>query len=405
MTSGMDANVAHKSTLGKNEIRILILEPLDEDFDSAFIQCRLVSTFIEGSVEYEALSYTWGEDARSPTCCIDCNEAVVSVSRNLYEALLALRLPDRSRTLWVDALCIDQASNDERNHQVSLMARIYRKATRVIIWLGKEGPAKDAERSFQHLKRLHNLVNIESKQVHRQSSLLSHVSESYLHATAPEQERTFLAKTALVLSSHPLVGLALNAFLSRPWFRRRWVLQEVYNSREAVLHCSDAQMPWEEFVVGILRLFSADHRYRVPLPIFNVPHGHRNLILDHLDLFDEYECHDDRDRIFSLLSLDERNSFLPDCNLTTPELFIKFAQYSVTDGGGLQILAQASWQSLEARAQSGLQTPSWVPDWRQSVRDPRAVDNDALRFSTRWKEELILDETEYVKPSPVCVTC
>jgi len=114
--------------------------------------------------------------------------------------------------------------------------------------------------------------------------------------------------------------------------------------------------------------------------------------LDHLDVFGDYECHDPRDRIFSLLSLDDRCTYPPDYALTTAEVFLTFAQASVADGFGMQILAQASWQRLEGRVSPELQLPSWVPDWRRPVRDPRVLNPDSLRFSEQWKEELILTE-------------
>jgi hypothetical protein len=46
--------------------------------------------------------------------------------------------PDTSCYLWIDQLCIDQASNKEKNHQVRLMSDIYREAREVVVWLGKE---------------------------------------------------------------------------------------------------------------------------------------------------------------------------------------------------------------------------------------------------------------------------
>jgi hypothetical protein len=38
--------------------------------------------------------------------------------------------------LWIDAICIDQTSFAERNHQVSLINHIYSIAACVIVWLG-----------------------------------------------------------------------------------------------------------------------------------------------------------------------------------------------------------------------------------------------------------------------------
>jgi hypothetical protein len=43
-----------------------------------------------------------------------------------------------AEALWIDALCIDQGQNDERNHQVQQMGSIYSGAQRVIAWIGKK---------------------------------------------------------------------------------------------------------------------------------------------------------------------------------------------------------------------------------------------------------------------------
>jgi hypothetical protein len=36
-----------------------------------------------------------------------------------------------------DGVCIDQDNGEERGHQVQLIAKIYGKANRVIVWLGE----------------------------------------------------------------------------------------------------------------------------------------------------------------------------------------------------------------------------------------------------------------------------
>jgi hypothetical protein len=39
--------------------------------------------------------------------------------------------------LWIDALCINQRDNTERNLQVARMGHIYRSTSELAIWLGK----------------------------------------------------------------------------------------------------------------------------------------------------------------------------------------------------------------------------------------------------------------------------
>jgi hypothetical protein len=47
------------------------------------------------------------------------------VGPNLLTALKRLRLPDGSRRLWIDAICINQEDGREIFHEVRLMTNIY----------------------------------------------------------------------------------------------------------------------------------------------------------------------------------------------------------------------------------------------------------------------------------------
>ena len=52
--------------------------------------------------EYEAISYTWGDPNARAT--INCNGKRLEVTQNLYWGLVHIRLRDRSRFLWADAI-------------------------------------------------------------------------------------------------------------------------------------------------------------------------------------------------------------------------------------------------------------------------------------------------------------
>jgi anaerobic selenocysteine-containing dehydrogenase len=43
---------------------------------------------------------------------------------------------DKPRTLWIDAVGVDQLDMQERGSQVKRMADIYKNASRVVVWLG-----------------------------------------------------------------------------------------------------------------------------------------------------------------------------------------------------------------------------------------------------------------------------
>ena len=86
--------------------------------------------------EWEALSYAWG--STNPTREILCDGRSVLVTENCYAALRRLRRHNHARTLWVDAVCIDQNCVEERNHPVKIMGEVYKNARQVLIWLGEE---------------------------------------------------------------------------------------------------------------------------------------------------------------------------------------------------------------------------------------------------------------------------
>ena len=50
----------------------------------------------------------------------------------------------KERVLWIDAICINQESVEEKQLQVPLMGRVYNLAKRVIAWLGVGLPGDEA---------------------------------------------------------------------------------------------------------------------------------------------------------------------------------------------------------------------------------------------------------------------
>lgn len=79
-------------------------------------------------IQYDALSYTWGDS--TPVNEIEVNGAAVAVKRNLFDALVHLRLPANERYVWIDALCVNQDDNEEKAKQVEMMFSIYQNAPR-----------------------------------------------------------------------------------------------------------------------------------------------------------------------------------------------------------------------------------------------------------------------------------
>ncbi|PMD58011.1 uncharacterized protein K444DRAFT_486390, partial [Hyaloscypha bicolor E] len=114
------------------EIRLLTL------FPGAFLDPirTSLSTFdIEaGTPHYEALTYTWGDPSLRHVISLHGHEFEITAS--LYEALKHLRLIDKKRIIWVDAICINMNNLAEHSNQVMMMRDIYPRALRVLVWLG-----------------------------------------------------------------------------------------------------------------------------------------------------------------------------------------------------------------------------------------------------------------------------
>ena len=120
------------------EIRLLTLE---RGSSEAEISCRLHHASLGSGLTYEALSYTWG-DANNLREILLGNQRF-KVTANLEIALRHLRREDDARTLWVDALCINQADLGERGAQVLRMREIFSTATTVLAWTGEASEDSD----------------------------------------------------------------------------------------------------------------------------------------------------------------------------------------------------------------------------------------------------------------------
>ncbi|KFY15754.1 hypothetical protein V492_01770 [Pseudogymnoascus sp. VKM F-4246] len=116
---------------GRREFRLLNLLKSDS-FDSP-IRGKLVHTSLDDHEPYETISYVWGAPRFTQT--IELESQPFGVTRHLENALRHLRLTSKDRTLWVDAVCINQSDDVERGEQVMLMKQIYESCTGNLVWL------------------------------------------------------------------------------------------------------------------------------------------------------------------------------------------------------------------------------------------------------------------------------
>ncbi|KAH8727086.1 heterokaryon incompatibility protein-domain-containing protein [Phaeosphaeriaceae sp. PMI808] len=135
--------------LNLNTSSIRLIEVLPAGLEET-VQCKIRHATVDD--EYTCVSYVWGPPGDMHL--IHVERRPFYVRRNLWEFLNMVsfqiagsRSPDEAgnkldvrkaaTSLWIDALCIDQNSNEERNHQVQQMGRVFSGAQRVMSWIGE----------------------------------------------------------------------------------------------------------------------------------------------------------------------------------------------------------------------------------------------------------------------------
>jgi hypothetical protein len=197
-------------------IRLLVLLPARRysGIDCG-IECKLTHVSLSLGPRYEALSYTPGPPTNPREIIIDGVE--FPVTENLFQALTHLRSRRGPRTIWIDAICINQGDIAERNDQVRLMGSIYARAQKVLVWLGEE-------------------ADFSSEGV----SLAQELRDK-------RQNRDELIKVL----QRPGVAHRFRALwylLYRDYWNRIWVVQETFFAKEAVVQCGHASITWEDLV-------------------------------------------------------------------------------------------------------------------------------------------------------------
>jgi hypothetical protein len=171
---------------------IRLLRLMAHTDENTRIECRLfdypLQELGEGTHLYEALSYVWGDPNNLRSISIDKHDLPITI--NLHAALLCLRDRFIDRTIWVDAICINQGDVIEKGMQVRYMAEIYSKASRVIVWLGEA--ENDSDRALEEIRLAADEMSTES--------LVNKLNKQ-----------------------------AILKLLQRSWFKRIWVREQTFN--------------------------------------------------------------------------------------------------------------------------------------------------------------------------------
>ncbi len=184
---------------------------------------------LDSKPEYTALSYVWGKD-QTITHPILLDGLEFQATKNLVDALTHILTDDRPITLWVDAVCINQRDVAERSAQVSQMRRIYQLAHTTIVWLGT--PADNSDIIMQFCREMGGTPSAKmmSNATLEQRQNLPALMGQLLQDNPQYME--LMKQPALAELKEPLESL-----LSRPYWYRVWCLQEIAVSENSVITC------------------------------------------------------------------------------------------------------------------------------------------------------------------------
>ncbi|KAF4950097.1 hypothetical protein FGADI_8436 [Fusarium gaditjirri] len=366
--------------LGSTHIRLLHLLPA-ADVNSV-IESRLEAVSLEQKPVYEALSYCWGDNTQLQE--IKCNNRGFQVTENLFSALQHLRNEHAERTLWIDAICINQKDLKERQSQVLLMKDIYTKSDRVVIWLGPD-PASDG---------VHHLFKLMQTTPHLQLAQFNKNERAHIEINSPKAN-ILLQDDGTASSEVPCnrdfvipqkAKEGATAILRRPWWSRVWTLQEMALAPRGIIMCGNLAAPLPNIcrtVSIIIGHVVSDNmgdinERRVPEQIA--------LFMDHnsamsnaimrlrgasemarelgaiLHLHRWLRAKDPRDKVYGSLGIAASTYGIePDYTISTVECYTRTAFSIISGSLSLEVFSSLRRPSCIRTTLTGL--PSWVPDW------------------------------------------
>lgn len=221
-----DVTFRHQPLPGKGYIRLI--EVLD--INNEGVRCQLTCWPIGSAPPYDAISYTWGDPNLRTSITI--NDRRLEVTQNCEYVLRQARWHRGSRYHWVDAICIDQQDNLEKSEQVARMGAIYKAAQRVLACVGDHDNASRIVMAIcmlqKHAGSLLLMINPRSRQ---------------------EKARRWLENLMpRLIFTQSRLAKALLAFGQRPYFRRLWVLQELFHGRTIDLCCGSDHGSFEQLL-------------------------------------------------------------------------------------------------------------------------------------------------------------
>ncbi|RSL57022.1 hypothetical protein CEP53_006605 [Fusarium sp. AF-6] len=328
----MDAQESHMSLYSlitlepaKREIRLLRLLPGGRDDP---VKADLFRESLDSNLNFSVLSYSWGPETDKVP--ITVQGMTVVITRNLHQCLVNLRSDTTPLVIWIDAICINQSSNEEKNTQVPLMRDIYKMAREEFVWLGETTTGLDL------IVSCIRFIASQDEDFHLDK--FEHIVQELI--VSPEE-----------------IAAAFAEFYELAWFHRTWIIQEFALPRQdPVFLCGEHRIPWPNLqrwwhdikecntkftshaeLSRESRAWQKLHELIGPHPVDNL-----SMLREIFSKKDKSLATDPRDKIYGLLGLanDEAKSSLTiDYNKSVQEVYEEVTRYLIFSEGKLNILS------------------------------------------------------------------
>ena len=346
----------------KTHIRILTLQ---KGQPGQPLYGSLEQAALDSLPNYEATSYCVGNTAKRDEIWLSTTDSVLPlpITKNLFDMLQRLRSPEKSLRLWVDAISINQANAAEREDQVFIMKSIYTNAQKVLIYLGE--PNETTPSAIQ---------------------LLTEIYQAWVE-NPPNPDLTPLEWQEyhkMPLATEHWRWEPLKDFFCRPWFTRKWTIQECVLGREVCFICGSWEADWHFmdniqqaiWNTGLAMFDYAEHsnedmrlQLQQGLAQFNAIaafkraflKGTRFQLMDAIYHFQTSRATDLRDHLFALLGLasdSNHEALVPKYQDTTIlDNCLRYAWHFFRAKKNLEVLYRAGLHGNKLLA------PSWIPNW------------------------------------------
>lgn len=389
--------------LSEANSEIRLLEFVDTKMNESRVECLIHKVSLHEEVNFTALSYVWGGSCKSGEILLD--QVPMPVTPNLENSLRwakyhwKKKFPDRDVSrlrLWADGVCINQDDIKERNHQIQLMKDLHSKAELVISAVAHNHSR--VPRAFQVYHDVYDIL-INSEPRFSFDDICSYEWMKRL----PYLCREDAGAQALL---HNLSWNAVVEFLSLPYWKRVWIVQEVTLAQSVLLVCDEACLELEKMLetsaILMIPIQVSQRRFSHSKPEFvsrrawcyacvemlrdvgvrcmafqcemalkNSNLGRLMLQHFHASRIFTLEATDPRDYIYGLLGLLEID-IKPDYNKTVDQVYLDFATTILRGSASFEGKGACERcfrgcdflsRSGIAKRRSDLSIPSWVPDF------------------------------------------